>query len=91
MAATSRAESESSRKPAIDAERAVAKAHPGTFVHDPNPSLCDNTDCWASRDGTAYYQDETHVSVAGSLLLVGRLKSVLSQAIASSSTRPSPA
>lgn len=88
---TSRAESESSRKPAIDAERAVAKAHPGTFVHDPNPSLCDNTHCWASRDGTAYYQDETHVSVAGSLLLVGRLKSVLSQAIASSSTRPSPA
>lgn len=79
----SRGDSEASRKPAIDAERAVAKAYPGTLVHDPNPSLCDNTDCWASRDGIAYYQDETHVSVAGSLLLVDRLRSTIARAIAS--------
>lgn len=79
----SRADSEASRKPAIDAERSLAKAYPGTLVHDPNPSLCDDTDCWASRDGTAYYQDETHVSVAGSLLLVDRVKGVISRAIAS--------
>ncbi|MHB1166286.1 MAG: acyltransferase family protein [Candidatus Nanopelagicales bacterium] len=78
----SRAEQEADRRPALDVERAVAKAFPGTVLHDPYPSLCDDTTCWATRDGEAIYQDETHVSVAGSLLLSKRLQADLATAIA---------
>jgi len=77
----SREESEDYRKPALDAERAVAKANPGTVVFDPHPSLCDDDTCWATRDGSVYYQDETHLSVDGSLLLVDRLKGAITQSV----------
>ncbi|MDO8307529.1 MAG: acyltransferase family protein [Actinomycetota bacterium] len=79
----SREEQEADRQPALAVEKAVAKAFPGTVVHDPNPSLCDDTTCWATRDGQVLYQDETHVSVTGSLLLSKRLQADLAKAIAS--------
>ncbi len=76
----SREESENYGQPAIDVEKAIAKANPGTVVFDPHPSLCDDEICWATRGDEVRYQDETHLSVAGSMLLVDRLKGALSQA-----------
>ena len=81
----SRQDSEDYRKPAFDAERSVAKAYPGALVFDPHPSLCDEDTCWATHDGSVFYQDETHVSVAGSMLLVDRLSAAIRQAAATSS------
>lgn len=76
----SRQDSEDSREPALDAERSVAKANRGTVVFDPHPSLCDDDTCWATRGGTVLYQDETHLSVTGSMLLVDRLRAAITQA-----------
>ncbi|MDI1288834.1 MAG: acyltransferase family protein [bacterium] len=76
----SRQDSEGSREPALNAEKALAKAYPGTVVFDPNPSLCDDDVCWASHDGAVLYQDETHLSVDGSMLLVDRLRAAMTQA-----------
>lgn len=76
----SRLDSENHRLPALTAERAVAEAHPGTVVFDPHPSLCGDDLCWAVHDGKVLYQDETHLSVEGSMLLVDRLRAAMAQA-----------
>ena len=47
-----RAQLEADRKPALDVERALAKANPGTSVYDPFPALCDAESCAATRDGS---------------------------------------
>jgi hypothetical protein len=85
----SREDSENHRLPAINAEKAIAKAYPGTVVFDPHPSLCDDDVCWASRDGEVLYQDETHLSVDGSMLLVDRLRAAMtSVGVAPAATPP---
>ena len=80
----SREDSVNDRQPALAAEQAVAANHPGTIVHDLLPAMCDDSTCWATRDGTALYQDETHVSVAGSMLLVDGLRDAISQSVGGS-------
>ncbi len=79
---------EADRKPAIDVERSIAAAHPGAFVYDPFPALCDAQTCSATRDGDVRYQDETHLSVAGSLRLSDSLGKAISQAAAGSVPQP---
>ena len=76
-----RDESEANRQPALDIEQSIAKARPGTVVYDPFPALCDDEDCWAARDGAVLYQDETHLSVDGSLLLVDGLTAAITEAV----------
>ncbi len=79
---------EADRKPALDVERSVAAAHRGAYVYDPFPALCDAQTCAATRNGDVRYQDETHLSVAGSLRLSDGLGSAISQAVAGSVQQP---
>ena len=65
------------RAPAVSVEQSIAVDHPGTVLHDPFPALCDDSACYATRDGAVLYQDETHLSVEGSLLLVPGMRDVL--------------
>jgi peptidoglycan/LPS O-acetylase OafA/YrhL len=79
---------EADRKPALDVERSIAAAYPGAYVFDPFPALCDAKTCAATRDGDVRYQDETHLSVAGSLRLSDGLGKAISQAVAGSAPQP---
>lgn len=76
-----RADSEADRKPAFGVETALAQAHPGTYVFDPYPALCDESTCSAVRDDVIRYQDETHLSVEGSMLLTDGLTETLRTAL----------
>ena len=71
----------SERAPALDAEQAVATRHPGTFIYDPIPALCSADTCLSAVDGVMHYQDETHLTLDGSLLLAPGLESVLAKAL----------
>ena len=73
-----RAEAEADRRPALDVEESLAAKYDGVSVFDPIPSLCEADTCSADRDGAPLYQDETHLSVAGSLLLAERLSAAIS-------------
>jgi peptidoglycan/LPS O-acetylase OafA/YrhL len=77
----SRADSEADRRPALDVEQGLAATYPEVSVFDPNPSLCATDTCSADRDGTPVYQDETHLSVPGSLLLTDSLEQAISHAV----------
>jgi hypothetical protein len=77
----SRADSEADRRPALDVEQGLAATYPRVSVFDPNPSLCGTDTCSADRDGTPVYQDETHLSVPGSLLLTDGLEQAISLAV----------
>ena len=81
----SRQETEDERRPALDVEQALASAFPGVSVFDPNPFLCDVDSCSTERDGEPVYQDETHLSVPGSLLLADGMASALDDATRSPS------
>ena len=61
------------RRPAIEAELAVAESHPRATVFDPLPALCTDV-CPSAVDGTVLYQDATHLSVDGSLRLSPSLR-----------------
>ena len=71
----------SERAPALDAEQAVATRHPGTFIFDPIPALCTTDTCLSAVDGVMHYQDETHLTLDGSLLLAPGLEPVLAKAL----------
>ena len=77
----SRQESEADRRPALDVEQALADRYPGVSVFDPIPELCAEDSCTAARDGAPVYQDETHLSVDGSLMLADGLARTLKQAV----------
>ncbi len=77
----STAKSVAFRKPALDAELAVADEFPGTVVFDPVPALCGADVCSSAVDGKLRYQDETHLTVDGSLLLSPGLKAVLGKVL----------
>jgi peptidoglycan/LPS O-acetylase OafA/YrhL len=77
-----RTEVQGNRQPAFAVETALAAAHRGAFVFDPFPALCDAESCWAVRDGRIQYQDETHLSVDGSLLLADGLTQSMRDAVA---------
>jgi peptidoglycan/LPS O-acetylase OafA/YrhL len=90
----SRSQSEADRKPALDVETSLAERFPGVSVFDPNPSLCTSTTCTADGPDGPIYQDETHLSLAGSLKLTDRLAEALSAVLAppttASPTSPTP-
>ena len=69
------------RKPALDAEEQVAKRHPGTLIFDPVPVLCPTETCMSAVDGVLRYQDETHLTVEGSLLLSPGVQVILGIAL----------
>ena len=77
-----RRQSVQDRAPALDAEEAVAARHPGTFVFDPIPALCSSDVCASAVDGVLRYQDETHLTVDGSLLLAPGVQEILRKALA---------
>lgn len=64
------------RRPAFEVERAVLATHPAAVHFDPLPWLCDST-CASERDGVLRYQDATHLSLDGSLLLEAGLREAL--------------
>jgi peptidoglycan/LPS O-acetylase OafA/YrhL len=71
----------SDRAPALQGEQAVASGHPGTFIYDPIPVLCSADTCLSAVDGVMRYQDETHLTLDGSLLLAPGLEAVLAKAL----------
>ena len=77
-----RADAEDLRRPALDVERALAQDYPGVQVLDPLPTLCSAETCSTERDGEPVYQDETHLSLPGSLLLTDSFRQALEQATA---------
>ena len=68
-----RADAEQDRRPAVDVEEQLAEAYPGLTLYDPIPALCSDDTCSTERDDQPVYQDETHLSVPGSLLLTDGL------------------
>ena len=64
-----RDEATKERQPAMAVERDIAAGIAGVTIIDPLPVLCDARSCPAERDGKPLYQDETHLSLRGSLLL----------------------
>ncbi len=73
------------RRPALDAEEAVATRHPGTLIFDPIPVMCPTETCFSAVDGVLRYQDETHLTVDGSVLLAPGIQGILGKAL---TTRP---
>ena len=69
------------RSPADRAEAAVAERHPGTVIIDPVPALCGFDTCASAVDGVLRYQDETHLTVDGSLLLTPIVRTGLTEAL----------
>ena len=68
------------RKPALDAEAAVAAKYPGTVIFDALPYVCDGTTCATAKDGVVFYQDETHLSLEGSMLLEPGMRDAIAEA-----------
>jgi len=64
-------------RPAFEAASAISrrvlasvlKDFPNVKVFDPSRYLCDDTQCWAMRDGAMLYRDTNHVSARGSAVL----------------------
>lgn len=78
-----RKQSVQDRAPALDAEQSVAARHPGTYLFDPIPALCSSDICASAVDGVLRYQDETHLTVDGSLLLAPGVQEILQKVLAS--------
>jgi hypothetical protein len=82
------AEAIANRKPALDAEIEVAAKYPGTVIFDALPFVCDGTTCATAKDGVVFYQDETHLSLEGSLLLTPGMRDAIRQAASSAAQTP---
>jgi hypothetical protein len=78
------------RQPSIDVEEALSAKYPGTVVFDPFPHLCDDTTCWAVKDDTIYYQDDTHLSVDGAKRLTDGISESLRQVLAAAPASATP-
>jgi hypothetical protein len=78
------AEAIANREPALAAETAVATAYPGTVIFDELPYVCDGSICATAKDGVVYYQDETHLSLDGSLLLEPGMQEAIAKAASAS-------
>lgn len=55
----------------------VLKDYPGVRVFDAPAYLCDDTWCWASKDGRLLYRDIDHLSSAGSMYISRSLIEVM--------------
>jgi len=69
------------RSPALAVEQDLVARYPGTSIYDPIPDLCVDTVCSTDRDGQPVYQDETHLSVPGALLLTDGLEQAIGAAV----------
>lgn len=78
----SRDEVEAVRRPGLKEERAIAEGNPGTVTFDPAPLLCAPDTCTPIVDGVLRYQDHTHLTVAGSMVLVDGLREAMARAVA---------
>jgi peptidoglycan/LPS O-acetylase OafA/YrhL len=78
----SRADVEKARAPALEVEQSLAAQYDGVQSLDPDPALCEEDICSTERDGEPTYQDETHVSLVGSLLLSDTFGQALTTALA---------
>ena len=76
-----RADAENDRRSAVDVEKELASRFPGLTIVDPIPALCSEDVCSTQIDGQAVYQDETHLSLVGSLLLTDTFTSAINQAV----------
>jgi hypothetical protein len=50
-----------------------AHAPNGVAIVDPTDLFCDETVCYAARNGVSLYFDDNHMSVAGAQLVAGRV------------------
>ena len=69
------------RGPAITVEQTLSSQTTEVALVDPFPELCDDTSCWARKDGQPWYQDATHVSRTGSLRLKAPLMAALNSLV----------
>lgn len=76
-----RVDAEEDRRPAFDAEQALA-ASGDVVVYDPLPVICRFDICSTLRKDSVLYQDETHLSRTGSLLLADGLEQTLRRVVA---------
>lgn len=77
----SRADAEEDRRPAFEVEQALV-ASGDVVVYDPLPAICRFDTCSTLRNDSLLYQDETHLSKAGSLLLADGLEETLRRVMA---------
>lgn len=82
-ARTTLAEAERARERTLPLDEAVASAHPGTVLFDPQPWLCDEGICPDVADGDFLYADAHHLSVPGSKRLAGPLVTAIETAMPS--------
>lgn len=75
--AVSRAEFEARNKPYRELVTRVAKDYPNVTLFDAAAPFCDDTWCWAIKDGQMLYRDDDHLSVEGSKFLAQELIKVL--------------
>ena len=64
-------------KPYRDLVASIAKDYPNVAVFDAASPFCDDTWCWAMKDGTMLYRDDHHLSIDGSNFLAQELIKVL--------------
>lgn len=76
-----RRQAEDFREPALRSELALAASDPGIRVYDPLPVLCDDRECATRVGDEIRYRDQTHLSVAGAMLLVDGIQESLEAAL----------
>ena len=53
----------------------VLLSYPSVIVYDPLESFCDNSKCYAMRNGLMLYRDDDHISIAGAGAVLDGLRS----------------
>lgn len=57
----------------------VAASFPTVKIVDPSRTLCNDTYCWAMKDGNVVYRDDDHLSVYGSSIVAQQIFSKITQ------------
>ncbi|HEY2074080.1 MAG TPA: SGNH hydrolase domain-containing protein, partial [Gaiellaceae bacterium] len=65
--------------PVVRAEESATAAVAGTHSIDFAPVLCPGARCTSTRGHTVMYRNASHLSVAGSLELTGRLRAAIAR------------
>ncbi|MEN9898339.1 MAG: hypothetical protein RLZZ66_1988 [Pseudomonadota bacterium] len=64
-----RSEVDRAQKKYLEVITGVLKEFPEVRVFDPLPAFCDESYCWAIKDGKMLYRDNEHLSAVGSIYL----------------------
>ena len=75
--AVTRADFESRSREYRDVTFSVLKSYPTVQVFDPVPLLCDQSTCWAMKDGKMLYGDNNHLSMDGARLIGQTIRTLL--------------